>query len=559
MPARTGRSTYIPGVGTTTRGKSGKAKTFAGKGPAPAGTKKVAEKSYDEVPTVTVTDQGTTTSGFKSPRAARRAARAQRTAKRKALLVAKQTRYEPSEAPKAAKKYKAPQTSAQPNPLAKPKTFQGKKTAGTPTRKELKRAAKAGTLKVNRKGFATTPRIRKVGGELRRLRTKGRSSNAPLPGLGPRESRNARTVIRRGEKKRATRKEKLAAITTGLVEAPDFKNPAGGDADSEGWRQERTSIYGTGPQGPRNVKASADRFFDEVRTDLGTSTAPTPGLLAQAAQGSAYPERYDARLPEAKAILKAYNKGSLKPAQRKKLAAVTKEARALGLKSAGKGVAPRKVVKRFKAIGFYAKKLEQGEVPYVYGGGHETGTPKSPAAGLDCSSSTVWVLNKAGVKIPNIVSGDFGNYLPPGPGAVTVFYNPGHVFMKIGNRYFGTSASNPKSGPGFIEGGYSADYLSQYNVAHVPGLGKKQAVQMGIDLSGAQSFPGMTVSGTTATINPGAATTQQKPGFSKKPIKLTPMQKYTQTTKQLREVGVGGETETTSAVLDELAKKYAVA
>jgi hypothetical protein len=462
--------------------------------------------------------------------------------------------------------------SSTPNPLAKPERFAGKPTAGAPTRQDLEAAKDSGTLKVNRKGFVTTPDIRKVSADLARLRSAARASNAPLPGLGPPESRNARTVLRRGERAGATREEKLAAIATGLVEAPNFKNPAGGHADSEGWRQERTSIYGTGPQGPRNVKASADRFFHEVRTDAGTSTAPTPGLLAQATQGSAFPERYDERLPEAKAILRAYNQGGLKPGQQRKLRTVQKAARQLGLKAGAKGPIgppPKKVVTKYKAIRHWAGQLEKARIAYNYGGGHNGGMP-DPSEGLDCSSSIVWVLRKAGVDIPNIVSGDFGNYLEPGPGAVTVFYNSGHVFMRIGDRYFGTSQSNPGSGPGFVEEGYSQDYLSQYNVAHVPGLGRKQAVQLGFTDLGAggvatttSAFPGMTLSssGTTATIEEGASVKKGKAGFSKRPIRLTPLQRYNRNKRKLRELGVplGGKKRSepeTHPVLQELIDKY---
>jgi hypothetical protein len=584
MPARTKNSYTIPGVGTTVTGPKGGRK-FIGKGPAPSGAKKVPEKTYDEVPTVTTSPSGkVTTSNFPSEQASKRAVRRQRAtrqrtrritravtqtrqhaAQRKRVASTSQKRVQQTEKAIKANRYEPNPAKAivTAKPAAKPPTFKGKPTAGTPTRQELRRAASAGTLKVNKAGFATTPKVRKVGGELRRLQATARSSNAPLPGLSPSESRNANTVLRRGEKKRATRKEKLAAVETGLVEAPNFANPAGGDADSEGWRQERTSIYGTGPQGPRNVKASADRFFHEVRTDAGTSTAPTAGLLAQAAQGSAYPERYDARKPEAVAILKAHNKGSLRPAQRKKLAKVKAKAQDLGLKvGRGKAVgpAPKNVVTRFKAIKAVAKELEKMSVPYVYGGGHNGGMP-DPAEGLDCSSSTVYLLNKAGVKIPNITSGEFGNYLPSGPGAVTVFYNPTHVFLKIGDKYFGTSAGDSGAGGLGYHPSPSSAYLSQYNVAHIPGLGRKQALQLGIKPAAISSAPGMTLSpsGTTATINPGAGTTKTgKPGFSKQPIRLTQRQKARRTFKRLEQAGIGAEqpAESTSPTLKALEAKY---
>lgn len=81
MPALTGTpgtgSAYaVAGKGTTTRKPSGKAKSYEGKGPAPSGTAKVAEKDYTEVPTVTVANDGTvSTSGF-AKKSAAEAARA---------------------------------------------------------------------------------------------------------------------------------------------------------------------------------------------------------------------------------------------------------------------------------------------------------------------------------------------------------------------------------------------------------------------------------------------------------------------------------------------------
>jgi hypothetical protein len=68
-------------------------------------------------------------------------------------------------------------------------------------------------------------------------------------------------------------------------------------------------------------------------------------------------------------------------------------------------------------------------------------------------------------------------------------------------------------------------------------------------------------SGTTATINQGAGTTQNSPGFSSKPIKLTPLQKAHRTMKKLKELGVGVGEESkeptkTKTTLSELEEKY---
>lgn len=138
----------------------------------------------------------------------------------------------------------------------------------------------------------------------KRLKKAVKRSNPPstLPGLDAEQTQVANTVLKQGQKAGATRQEMLSAVETGIVES-GLRNLNYGDADSLGWRQERTSIYGTGPKGPTNVKASAKRYFAEAR-DAGPH--PTAGQLAQATQGSAYPERYDQVKAQAKPVLKTY-------------------------------------------------------------------------------------------------------------------------------------------------------------------------------------------------------------------------------------------------------------
>lgn len=333
----------------------------------------------------------------------------------------------------------------------------------------------------------------------------------PLPFLAmPEQQRNARIVLREGERAGASRKEKLAAITTGLVETGGFENPSGGDADSAGWRQERAMYY----ENPTNVAASARRFFAEAKSDpaIPGGGGETPGELAQTIQGSAFPERYGERLPEAKQILRAYNQTGVR--QRKPL--------------------PKKIKTRYKAAVTAANELEQARLPYVWGGGHGDPRSRPTGGGLDCSGAVSYVLNKMGALKGSLVSGDMGSALRPGPGAVTVFYNPTHTFMRIGKKYFGTSTANPAGGAGYIPASVGASEAAsgRYNVGHVPGLGKKVAVALGVPTgsSGAHAtstFPGMTLSsnGTVASLDPSAATTRKEAGFSEKPIKQTPTER----------------------------------
>lgn len=583
MPLRTGNTYVIPGRGVVNTKK----KTFSGKGRAPGGTKKVKAPTLAETPTVTSSHgRIISTSGFSSPQAAFQAKRQARSSQRRvrrieaqqasALGFHRRTQQRASEtAPrtpeshvklaslgKMATQERAPTSHL---PSYKPPKFQGAKTAGTPTLQELQSAKQSGSLRTNTQGYVTTPAVRKTAGTLKRLETKARRSNSPLPGLTAQQSKVARTVLRRGVKAHVRRKDLLSAAETGLVEAPNFENPAGGTADSEGWRQERTSIYGTGPQGPRNVNASAGRFFKELRTDPGAATASTAGMAAQAAQGSAYPERYDEVKPQANAIVKAFERGGLKPAQQRKLAQTQVKAQKLGLSVSGAsqvGPAPKKVVTRFKVIKAAAGALTKRHIPYVWGGGH--GSIESAPSGLDCSGAVSWVLNKAGVLKTPLTSGSMGSVLKPGPGVVTVFYNADHTFMKIGNEYWGTSVGDSGAGGLGPHPAPSASYLAQYSVGHVPGLGKKQALQLGFSPAASESFPGMTLSasGTTATVDPSATATRDKPGFSRSPIRLTPSQKAHRTLKKLEQVGAGLSEkpsegpESKASILAGLERKY---
>jgi cell wall-associated NlpC family hydrolase len=555
----------IPGKGTTTRTDSGEAKAFIGKGPAPSGTTKVVEPSYTEVPTVTVTDSGVSTSGFKSQRAAKRAKRAQRASVKRVQRIVQDVQRDAQKRslpPKVLPEYKAPKLASyapKPDLDAKPPEFQGLKTAGTPTLGELKKAEKTGTLHVNQKGFATTPQVRQVAGKVKRLTKKAAKSNGLLPGLDAEGTKVARKVLKTGKRQGATRKELLAAAETGLVESGGFHNYNYGDADSEGWRQERTSLYGSDANHP---KQGALNFFSETKAQTGA----TAGELAANVQRPAeqYRGRYDEVKPQAAAILNAFEKGGLKPAQRKELREAQLSAEKLGLhvKGASKvGPAPKKVVTRFKAAKKAMKEVEG--LPYVWGGGHTSPTSSPTGGGLDCSGAVGYVLNKIGAMKGSLTSGDMGSVLKPGPGALTVFYNGEHTFLRLGNEYWGTSVGDSGAGGLGPHDAPSADYLAEYNVGHVFGLGRKQALQMGFkDLGSSQSFPGMTLSpsGTTATMDEGTTKTG-KPGFSKKPIRLSPQQKLNRTNKKLKSLGVGDAPATphSGSVLADLERKYSVA
>ena len=115
------------------------------------------------------------------------------------------------------------------------------------------------------------------------------------------EQRKVLDAIHRGAQRAgASPKELKSAIETGLVES-GLRNLPGGDADSQGWRQERASLY----PDPQNLDASVERYFKEtraVRDKYGNA-----GDLAAAVQRPAaqYRGRYGERSAEAQALMES--------------------------------------------------------------------------------------------------------------------------------------------------------------------------------------------------------------------------------------------------------------
>jgi peptidoglycan hydrolase-like protein with peptidoglycan-binding domain len=75
-------------------------------------------------------------------------------------------------------------------------------------------------------------------------------------------------------------------------------------------------------------------------------------------------------------------------------------------------------------------------MPYKYGGGHGTWDD----TGYDCSGSVSYALHGAGLVDSALTSGGFMSWGAPGKGRwVTIYANPGHVYMVINGRRFDTT------------------------------------------------------------------------------------------------------------------------
>lgn len=76
-------------------------------------------------------------------------------------------------------------------------------------------------------------------------------------------------------------------------------------------------------------------------------------------------------------------------------------------------------------------------LPYVYGGGHGS----FQASAYDCSGSVSYALAAAGLVSSPMASGPFMSWGEPGPGRyITIYANPGHMFMVVAGWRFDTSA-----------------------------------------------------------------------------------------------------------------------
>jgi septal ring factor EnvC (AmiA/AmiB activator) len=102
-------------------------------------------------------------------------------------------------------------------------------------------------------------------------------------------------------------------------------------------------------------------------------------------------------------------------------------------------------------------------LPYIWGGGHGS----FHASGYDCSGSVSYALAAAGLVSSPMVSGDFESYGDPGPGRwITIYANPGHVWMEVAGWRFDTVAL-ASGGTRWSQGGGE---FSGFVVRHPPGL-----------------------------------------------------------------------------------------
>lgn len=151
--------------------------------------------------------------------------------------------------------------------------------------------------------------VRDAAKSARGLKLRGNDTDAA-------QRRNMAIVVGVIQQRKASPKAALALVEACIVEAPDFNNPNGGDASSVGILQLLSSHLNGSTStdgGRRDVAKVADLFLTTGFTGRGGAisiAASNPGMsagnVAQAVQGSAYPDRYDGVANDAKRVLAAF-------------------------------------------------------------------------------------------------------------------------------------------------------------------------------------------------------------------------------------------------------------
>lgn len=104
------------------------------------------------------------------------------------------------------------------------------------------------------------------------------------------------------------------------------------------------------------------------------------------------------------------------------------------------------------------------DFPYVWGGGHGS----FEDSGYDCSGSVSYALAAAGLLDRPLASGPLMDYGEPGRGKwITIYSNPGHVFMVVAGLRYDTSGRSGRRGSRWQAAPRS---VSGFEARHPPGL-----------------------------------------------------------------------------------------
>jgi cell wall-associated NlpC family hydrolase len=185
-----------------------------------------------------------------------------------------------------------------------------------------------------------------------------------------------------------------------------------------------------------------------------TSGDPSDGLPADAGTVSAD----DSSLPKPTAPASSTTSGEVGDANAHDLSATRATALSNGV-ALPPLEAPEAVLNVIRAGNIIARS------PYKWGGGHG----RFQDNGYDCSGSVSYALYYAGLIDGPHVSGDLMAYGRPGPGQwITIYANPGHVYMEVAGIRFDTSGAT-ETGSRWQNELYG-NRGGAYEVRHPPGL-----------------------------------------------------------------------------------------
>jgi hypothetical protein len=295
--------------------------------------------------------------------------------------------------------------------------------------------------------------------------------------------------------KRASPREAKALFEAGVTES-DLRNLGYGDRDSLGALQQRPS---SGYRHATQPYLAALDFLTQAHQ--ANTQGGSAGQLAQRVQRSAFPARYDQNAAAAERFLAGAQLGtpgatrtttsttSIAPAADRarrgalaqfvlagakadplalatnyaKLGQQTQTTKVTTTSGGGLGAAGS-----FQAVFEKAAAINNRHLPYQWGGGHGP-TPAKPGVPVDCSGAVSEVLG-----VSPRVAAQFKNYGQAGRGrSVTIWAarDGHHVLMEINGHFWGTSATNPGGGAGWIpRGAISSQYLSGFVARHPPGM-----------------------------------------------------------------------------------------
>ena len=212
-------------------------------------------------------------------------------------------------------------------------------------------------------------------------------------------------------------------------------------------------VFGAGTKaGVRTFEQAQRRKVDGkvTRTDAKVikDVAVNGGAVASASTGGALPKNLKVKLPRTPA-----------PDAATPLALGPGDTATVGRD--GLATAPASAPPAVQAVIAAGNKI--AKMPYIYGGGHG----KWEDAGYDCSGSVSYALHGGGLLDASMPSGGFMKWGDPGPGQwITVYANPGHMYMVVAGLRFDTSGQKRAGTRWQKDPRPSQDYV----ISHPPGL-----------------------------------------------------------------------------------------